>query len=415
MNGEWRRALLYLGGLMGPLGTFVMLPMIPELRATFSVTTGQLGWALTLYLLPFAGLLLVSGTIGERWGLGRTLRRAFLLYGVASAVCAVAPSYAWFLAGRVGQGALNAFITPLLLATLTETASAGRLGRIVGRYAAFQSLGQLTAPLFGGIGADVNWRLAFWCVAVVAAAIALLLPGSPAQGRAARRRPTRTAGEARPAQAGRGSSEATAAVNETLAARSAGAKPLRLGSLLRRPTLLVAFTAGLAALGPLGGSVLVSVTGRDIIGLSGSQVGALVMGGSFAGMLMAPVWGLVLDHWGGRRAGAVILTVASALVALLATANSAWLLAVIWFGCGAAVQAVVVSFQSLAAVAVPDNRAGALSFVLAHRFAGHALGAVIWLPIFGLSPTAAFLGSAAAGALAIVTILANRLDTAQRG
>ena len=55
MNGEWRRVLLYLGGMMGPLGTFVMLPMIPELRDTFSVSTPQIGWALNVYLVPVGG------------------------------------------------------------------------------------------------------------------------------------------------------------------------------------------------------------------------------------------------------------------------------------------------------------------------------------------------------------------------
>lgn len=408
MNGGWRRALLYLGGLMGPLGTFVMLPMIPELRDTFGVTTGQIGWAVTLYLLPFAGLLLVSGTIGERWGRARTLRWAFALYAAATAVCAVAPAYVWFLAGRVCQGALNAFITPLLLATLTETTSAGRLGRIVGRYAAFQSLGQLAAPLVGGIGADVNWRMAFWFVVAVAAAISLLLPSTAEPdrivGAAARGVPKRL-----PLGLRNGPSSAPEASPPESLSPSADRPPLR--SLLRRPTLLVAATAGLAAIGPLGASLLVSVSGRDVIGLSGSQVGALVMGGSFAAMLAAPSWGIVLDHWGGRRAGMVALLAASGLVALLATARSAWLLAVVWFVGGAAVQAVVVSFQSLAAVAAPDNRAGALSFVLSFRFAGHALGAVIWLPLFGVSPTAAYLGSAAVGAFAIAAILANRLDT----
>ena len=408
MNGGWRRALLYLGGLMGPLGTFVMLPMIPELRDTFGVTTGQVGWAVTLYLLPFAGLLLVSGTIGERWGRARTLRWAFALYAVATAVCAVAPAYVWFLAGRVCQGALNAFITPLLLATLTETASAGRLGRIVGRYAAFQSLGQLAAPLVGGIGADVNWRMAFWFVVAVAAAIALLLPASVSP----KERVHTAAGGIRRRSRAR---PQTGASNEPEPSSSEPSptpvERVPLKSLLRAPTLLVAATAGLAAIGPLGASLLVSISGRDVIGLSGSQVGALVMGGSFAAMLAAPSWGIVLDHWGGRRAGMVALLAASGLVALLATARSAWLLAVVWFVGGAAVQAVVVSFQSLAAVAAPDNRAGALSFVLSFRFAGHALGAVIWLPLFGVSPTAAYLGSAAVGAFAIAAILANRLDT----
>ena len=407
MNGEWRRVLLYIGGMMGPLGTFVMLPMIPELRDTFGVTTGQVGWAVTLYLLPFAGLLLVSGTIGERWGRGRTLRWAFTLYAVATAACALAPSYVWFLAGRVCQGASNAFITPLLLATLTEATSAGRLGRIVGRYAAFQSLGQLGAPLVGGIGADVNWRMAFWFVAAVAVAIALALPDAADSGRRAS-----AGGGIRERPQLRLRTGPSSVLEPGLPERHplpVGRPPLR--SLLRRPTLLVAVTAGLAATGPLGASLLVSVSGRDVIGLSGSQVGVLVMGGSFAAMLAAPSWGIVLDHWGGRRAGVVAVATASGLVALLGAARSAWLLAAVWFVCGAAVQAVVVSFQSLAAVATQDNRAGALSFVLSLRFGGHALGAVIWLRLFDVSSAAAYLGSAAVGTLAIIALLANRLDT----
>ena len=102
VNGEWRRLLLYLGGMMGPLGTFVMLPMIPELRDAFSVSTSQIGWALNVYLVPFAGLLLVSGTLGDRWGRARTLRTAVALYAVATLGCALAPNDGWFLAARAG-------------------------------------------------------------------------------------------------------------------------------------------------------------------------------------------------------------------------------------------------------------------------------------------------------------------------
>ena len=378
-RGEWRRALLYLGGMMGPLGTFVMLPMIPELRSTFSVTTGQIGWALWCYLLPFAGLLLVSGTIADRWGRARVLRPAVALYAVATAACAVAPSYLWFLAARVGQGSMNAFITPLLLATLTETAPAGRVGRIVGRYAACQALGQLAAPVVGGYGADVNWRLAFVATAVIGVAIALLLPNAADDG-----------------------------ASDSLRALSS---PPRLRSLLRRPTLLLAATALLSALGPVGARVLVGLSGRDVIGLTGSQAGWLLFGGGLAGMLAAPSWGIMLDRLGGRQAATIAIAVCSGLVALLPVAHSTWSLAILWFVTGAATQSVVVSFQSLASVAAPDNRAGALSFTLSLRFGGHALGSVIWLPVFSASPTAAYLGSAAVGALAVVAVLASRLDT----
>jgi MFS family permease len=381
VNGEWRRTLLYLGGMMGPLGTFVMLPMIPELREAFSVTTSQIGWALNVYLVPFAGLLLVSGTLGERWGRQRTLRSAVALYAVATLGCALAPNYGWFLVARAAQGSMNAFITPLLLATLTETAPAGGVGRIVGRYAACQALGQLSAPMLGGIGADVNWRLAYVATAIIGALIAALMPratGSEERGPA-----------------------------------SAPMSSPRLRSLIRRPTLLVATTALLCAFGPIGARILVALSGRDSIGLTGSQVGALLLAGGVAGMAAAPLWGIVLDRSGGRRAATIAIAVCSGLVALLPVAGSTLLLAVLWFVAGAATQAVVVSFQSLASMAAPDNRAGALSFTLSLRFGGHALGAVVWLPVFAASPTVAYLASAAIGALAVVAVLASRLDTAR--
>ena len=105
-TGEWRRVLLYFGGMMGPLGTFVMLPMIPELRSTFSVTTGQIGWALWCYLVPFAGLLLVRHD-ADRWAApgncasaGRALCSGDLGY-------AIAPTYVWFLVARVAQGSMK--------------------------------------------------------------------------------------------------------------------------------------------------------------------------------------------------------------------------------------------------------------------------------------------------------------------
>ena len=381
-TGDWRRVLLYFGGMMGPLGTFVMLPMIPELRLTFSVTTGQIGWALWCYLVPFAGLLLVSGTIADRWGRTRVLRPAVALYAVATLGCAIAPTYVWFLAARVGQGSMNAFITPLLLAMLTETAPAGRVGRVVGRYAAFQALGQLSAPMLGGIGADTNWRLAYVATAAVGALIALLLPKAPR--------------------------------SDEQAMSSAPASLSQLRSLLRRPTLLVATTALLAALGPVGARILVALSGRDVIGLTGSQVGVLLFAGGVAGMAAAPLWGIVLDRLGGRRAATIAIVVCSALVALLPAAQSTWLLACIWFVAGAATQATVVSFQSLASIAAPENRAGALSFTLSLRFSGHAIGSIVWLPVFAVSPTAAYLASAAVGALAVVAVLASRLDTVDR-
>ncbi|MEE3140347.1 MAG: MFS transporter, partial [Actinomycetota bacterium] len=118
---ERRRLLpLYLCGILGPFGGSVLSPMIPELREAFNTTTATVAWGFGAYFFPYAALLLVSGTLGEKWGRARTIRIAVFLYALASLSCATGSSLWLFFGGRAAQGAVNAFMTPLLIATLAE-------------------------------------------------------------------------------------------------------------------------------------------------------------------------------------------------------------------------------------------------------------------------------------------------------
>src|SRR6187402_1042688 len=128
--------------------------MLAEMGRDLGVSTGTAASSLTAYLLPFAALLLVSGTLGARWGARRTVRIAYLVYFVASLTCALAPVFAVLQAGRVVQGCANAFTTPLLMAALAASTPGHRLGRTLGTFGALQAAGQTSAPLVGGIAAE---------------------------------------------------------------------------------------------------------------------------------------------------------------------------------------------------------------------------------------------------------------------
>src|ERR687888_1501971 len=78
------RAALYLGGFLGPFGGGVLVVLIPELQRTFHASAGEVTAGITVYLLPFAALQLVSGTLGERLGHGRTIRWAYVAYALTS-------------------------------------------------------------------------------------------------------------------------------------------------------------------------------------------------------------------------------------------------------------------------------------------------------------------------------------------
>jgi MFS family permease len=77
------RIALYAGGFLGPFGGGIVTVLIPDLRHALHTTTGGAAATLTVYLIPFALLQLVSGTIGERLGLARTVRVAYVAYAIA--------------------------------------------------------------------------------------------------------------------------------------------------------------------------------------------------------------------------------------------------------------------------------------------------------------------------------------------
>jgi predicted MFS family arabinose efflux permease len=176
-----RRATLplYLGGFLGPFGGAVLAVLIPELRDAFHATTDQVALAVPAYLVPFALLQVVSGTIGERIGRRRAVRAAYLVYAVALLLAAVAPTIGIFLVSRGLQGTANAFTTPLLLAGLADAVPAGERGRAVGMFAGVQAGGLSLAPRLGGRGAEGSWRLAFILPALVSLGLMLMPPPDP--------------------------------------------------------------------------------------------------------------------------------------------------------------------------------------------------------------------------------------------
>jgi MFS family permease len=358
---------LYLGGFIGPFGTMIVISIYPELRESFGASTQAVNWAFSGYMIPLAVLLTVSGTIGERFGRRRVTQWTFVAYAIASFLCVVAPNLGLFLAARVLQGAANAFITPLLIAGLTEVTAPARLGRAIGVYSSFQAAGGAVAPFAGGLAAAVDWRLAFVAVGVVS----LLLATRP------------PAGEPRPA---------------------ASAPPIRPLFTTRMATLwTAAFTA---AAGPVGLAVVVGLYLRDELAVGAAATGVVLLLGGVGASVMGPTWGRLLDSWGSRRASMISLTAVLVVAAPLGLITKPIPFAVVWMVAAGLVSFVVINLQQLAAVAVPANRGGAVSSVLAFRFMGHALGPLLWVPVFAISPGWTFAAATGVGLITMAALFA---------
>ena len=356
---------LYLGGFLGPFGGGVVAAMLPELGGTFGVGATVASASLTAFLLPFGLVMLVSGSLGERWGARRTVVIAYLVYFAASLLCVLAGLNGWFgafLAGRVVQGLANSFTLPLLLAAVAAVTPPERLGRALGLYGAVNAAGQTSAPLVGGLAAEVNWWWAFVGVAVVALVCAIV--GLPRES----------------------SGSAAAPPESDTAARVAS-----------HPFVLRAGLVAAVGWGSLGGlAYLVALRMQDFFGLSAGLRGLLLTGFGISGLLFARVAGGAIDRLGARRCVLLGGVAGGTLIAGVGLSPSLPLLVVLWAGAGVASQFVLVGLNALVLAFAPAaRRGGAVSVVQALRFLGGGAAPTVITPVYAAAPVVGFLLPAA--------------------
>src|SRR5258708_4255374 len=95
------------------------------------------------YTLPFAVLLMAGAALGERYGRRRVLLGGLVLFGIASAGCALAPSLGWLIATRAIQGVGAAAVAPTALSVLSAAFGPEQRPRVLGLFASITGLGTL--------------------------------------------------------------------------------------------------------------------------------------------------------------------------------------------------------------------------------------------------------------------------------
>ncbi len=124
------------------------------------ITTQQ--WVLDGYLLTLGSLIMVAGSLSDIFGRVRILRTGLVLFGIASLLCAAAPTGAVLIAARLLQGAAAALLVPGSLALITSTFAEGPRARAIGSWTGWTGTAFVAGPLLGGLLVDTgSWRLVF--------------------------------------------------------------------------------------------------------------------------------------------------------------------------------------------------------------------------------------------------------------
>ena len=135
-QGRWVVAASVLGSALAAIDGTVVGIALPSIGRDFDVGLGPLQWVVNGYLLALAGLLLVGGSLGDRYG----RRRVFLVgvgwFAVASALCGVAPNAETLVAARALQGVGAAMLVPGSLSILQSSFAPGDRARAIGAWTA---------------------------------------------------------------------------------------------------------------------------------------------------------------------------------------------------------------------------------------------------------------------------------------
>ncbi|MEO7177611.1 MAG: MFS transporter [Allosphingosinicella sp.] len=135
---------------------------LPAIGADLQAQASGLQWIVNAYLLPLSALLLLGGAAGDKFGRRRLFLLGIALFALASALCALAPSLPWLLAGRALQGVASAMLMPNSLALLGAAFTGEERGRAIGSWAAAGAIAGALGPLLGGwLVGSVGWRSIF--------------------------------------------------------------------------------------------------------------------------------------------------------------------------------------------------------------------------------------------------------------
>src|SRR5262252_9336723 len=160
--GRWVVAAAVLGSGMASLDATVVNIALPALGKDLHAAFDGLQWTISSYTLTLASLILLGGSLGDRFGRRRIFVTGTLWFAVASALCAITPSIELLVAARALQGVGAALLTPGSLAMIQASFAEGDRGKAIGAWSGFGGIATAIGPFVGGyLVAGPGWRWVF--------------------------------------------------------------------------------------------------------------------------------------------------------------------------------------------------------------------------------------------------------------
>jgi EmrB/QacA subfamily drug resistance transporter len=171
-----------LGSSIAILDASVVSVALPSIQRSLGGGLAGEQWVSNAYLLTLGSFILLGGSLGDIFGERRVFALGVAGFGVASVLCALAPSIGTLIAFRALQGVAGALLTPSSLAVIIATFPAKERGPAIGAWTAWGTIAGALGPLIAGsILTVATWRWVFVInVPLVIACLWLIFKAVPA-------------------------------------------------------------------------------------------------------------------------------------------------------------------------------------------------------------------------------------------
>ncbi|MGH3675746.1 MAG: MFS transporter [Mycobacterium sp.] len=163
VRSRWVLAAVSMALFCVQIDYFAMNLALPRMASDLDSNATDLQWVISVYMLALGAFMVPAGRIGDIFGRRRALLAGVALFGLASTLCALAPSAGLVIAFRGLQGVGAALIFPVSISVLTNAFPAVRAGYAIGLAYGIAGLGNAAGPLIGGLLTEtIGWRWIFW-------------------------------------------------------------------------------------------------------------------------------------------------------------------------------------------------------------------------------------------------------------
>ncbi|MFG1877825.1 MFS transporter [Sphaerisporangium sp. NPDC049003] len=161
-SGRWILFTTVLGSGMAFLDSTVVNVALPKLGEDLGASMSGLQWTVNAYTLTLAGLILLGGSLGDRYGRRKIFVIGVAWFAVASALCGLAPGIQTLIVARALQGIGGALLTPGSLAIIQSSFAREDRPRAVGVWSGLGGVAGAIGPLLGGwLVETAGWRWVF--------------------------------------------------------------------------------------------------------------------------------------------------------------------------------------------------------------------------------------------------------------